>query len=687
VAVDALLLLMGSILSWMRPVFGLELCPGEWAWTTTAFGALVGLLPTAGAVSVARLRRRHGVSYPRSGVAVPLIALVSCGLLPWLAFSATGSVFRAARSGRVGFTPADLASLAQPSCLGVSQRTYLGSVSVADALGGGPLRAALFSVPLVGFPLVVAFVVWLQARAALRRGPRWPCRFHWLPVLVVALLTGPMPAGATAQLWLGMLVGTTVGLFAVLLVPVPARPPVGVARWPARPSPPPTARPTAAPAARSSAVRPASDQRRPADPGPAGHRLPRQRGVAQPAAPPPLAAARAWAEAAAARAKPAVQKAVAQAGQVARNWSADDWRALLSGGPGGDKPHVPTRVESTPPAPLATHPGPLPNAVASPRPGPSAVPPAAGIPKPRPPATLADSTNTPSRRFELIRQLGAGGFGGVWLAMDRRLGLPVAIKAALAPDQETERRIRREARALGAVAHPHCVRILDLVDSRSDPGLAPLRGLVIVMEYVEGQSLGELVISRGPVDEVTAARIWLRTAGALAAAHQRGVLHRDVKPGNVILDPRGEPHLIDFGIARAPGDVTLTLHGMVIGTPDFLAPETARGERATPASDAWQLAATVCFALTGVPPRGDRPDAASALRAAAAGTPPRHLPRGGAHRQLLVACLATDPRARPGLVEVRRALERWLAERGHAASGTGHPVVAPVPQSDPMRRR
>jgi eukaryotic-like serine/threonine-protein kinase len=679
VPVDALLLLVGSVLSWLRPVFGLDLCPGQWAWTTTAFGALVGLLPTAGAVSVARLRRRHGASYPRSGVTVPLVGLVSCGLLPWLAFSATGWVFRAARSGRVGFTPADLASLAQPSCLGMSQRTYLGSVPVADALGGGPLRAALFSVPLVGVPLAVAFVVWLQARAALRRGPRWPCRFHWLPVLVIALLTGPMPAGATAQLWLGMLVGTTVGLFVVLLVPAPARSPAGVAGWPARPLRPtsaPAARPEAAPPPRSSAPRPASDQWRPAASDPAGRRVPRQHGTAQPAAP-PLEAAWAWAEQALARAKPAVQTAVARAGQVARNWSADDWRALLFGGPGGDKPPVPTGVGSTPPAPLATHPGPLPDAVAHPRPGASVVPPA-GIPRPRPPATLVDSTNIPGRRFELIRQLGAGGFGGVWLAMDRRLGRRVAIKAALAPDQETELRIRREARALGAVAHPHCVRILDLVDSRSDPGLARLRGLVIVMEYVEGQSLGELVISRGPVDDVTAARIWVRTAGALAAAHQRGVLHRDVKPGNVLLDPRGEPHLIDFGIARAPGDVTLTLHGMVIGTPEFLAPETARGERATPASDAWQLAATICFALTGLPPRGDHLDAASALRAAAAGTPPRHLPRGGAHRQLLAACLASDPRARPGLVEVRRVLERWLAERGHTAGATGHPMVAPA---------
>jgi serine/threonine protein kinase len=271
------------------------------------------------------------------------------------------------------------------------------------------------------------------------------------------------------------------------------------------------------------------------------------------------------------------------------------------------------------------------------------------------------------RRFDLIRQLGAGGFGGVWLATDHHLGRRVAVKAALAPDPETELRIHREAQALRAVAHPNCVRILDLVDSRGDPGLAGLRGLVIVMEYVDGQSLGELVSSRGPVDDLAAARIWLRTADALAAAHGRGVLHRDVKPSNVVLDLRGEPHLIDFGIARARGDATLTMHGIVIGTPDFLAPETARGERATPSSDAWQLAATICYALTGVPPRGEHQDAVSALCAAASGVAPTYLPRQGPHRRLLAASLATDPRARPGLADVRHALEHWLGSRGIAS--------------------
>jgi len=667
--VDALVLLVGSALSWLQSIFGADICPGGWAWTVSAFGVLVGLLPTAGAVAVAVLRRRAGAGYPRGGMTVPAIGVASAGLLPWLAFGATGAVFRNARLGGVGLTAADRASLAEASCLGMSQRVYLGSVSVSGALGNGPLRAALFTVPLVGFPIVSGFFVWLQARAALRRGPHWPSRFFWLSFLVMALLTGPMPAGSTAQLWFGMLLGSAGGLFLVLLIPPPARAPVR-SFWPTRapkagsarpkiPSP----RPKEAPRAkvRPSAAQAPSPARPPAQP--LAEQLADQAGKA-------AEAAKAWA-----------RNALAGAGLPPagndrwRRWLAATPLARPPAPPAGHSPPAPagdssSRASGSPnrpagpssrPAsssdraadsPLAADPGPVPT-------------PARGavVPKPRPPATLVESPNGSGRRFDLVRQLGSGGFGGVWLAMDHRLGRQVAIKAAHVPDHDTELRIRREARALGAVAHPNCVRILDLVDSQTDPGLARLRGLVIVMEYVDGRSLGELVTGHGPVDDLAAGRIWLRTAGALAAAHQRGVLHRDVKPSNVVLDHRGEPHLIDFGIARTPGDMTLTMHGMVIGTPDFLAPETARGDRATPSSDAWQLAATISFALTGAPPRGDHPGAVTGLRAAAFSTAPTHLPGRSVHRPLLTACLASEPTARPDLAEVRRALEHWLA--GH----------------------
>ena len=253
----------------------------------------------------------------------------------------------------------------------------------------------------------------------------------------------------------------------------------------------------------------------------------------------------------------------------------------------------------------------------------------------------------------------------------------MALKAAHAPDTETEERIRREARALAAVRHPHCVRIHDLVHAGSDRGLAELGGMVIVMEYVNGSSLGDLVREQGTLDDIAAARVWASIAGALDAAHRRGVLHRDVKPGNVVVDPGGHAHLIDFGIARQTGDATLTMAGFVLGTPDFLAPEVAGGGRATPASDAWQLAATISFALTGRPPRGGHLDAISGLRAAASGAALTHLPTRTAHLALLKAAMHNDPARRPPLSEVQRALEDWLRRTGARPDG---PVTAGAPR-------
>lgn len=304
-----------------------------------------------------------------------------------------------------------------------------------------------------------------------------------------------------------------------------------------------------------------------------------------------------------------------------------------------------------------------------PRPSPTLV--AAAPPFPVVPPLLAGPRGAP--RFRLIRRLGSGGFGRVWLAHDSKLGHVVALKAAHAPDAETEQRIQREAGALAAVRHPHCVRIYDMVLAASDPGLAELEGMVIVMGYVDGTSLGDLVRARGVLDDIAAARVWLSVAGALDAAHNRGVLHRDVKPGNVVVDTGGLAHLIDFGIARKTGDATMTMAGFVLGTPDFLSPEAACGERATPASDAWQLGATVSYALTGHPPRGGHPDAVSGLRAAASGAALTHLPRRTAHLALLQAAMDTDPARRPPLRAVQHALNDWLRKAGVDLDG---PVTA-----------
>ena len=215
------------------------------------------------------------------------------------------------------------------------------------------------------------------------------------------------------------------------------------------------------------------------------------------------------------------------------------------------------RPSYPPPAPTPTLVAPSP-AVTRPRPAAPPLPGAAGVPG--------------APRFRVLRRLGSGGFGRVWLAHDARLGHQVALKAAHVPDAETEQRIQREARALATIRHPNCVRIYDLLPASSDPGLAELDGLVIVMEYVDGEPLGGLVRARGPVDDVAAARAWAAVGGALDAAHGHGVMHRDVKPGNIVLDRAGTAHLIDFGIARRTGDSTMTIAGFVLGTPDFLAP-------------------------------------------------------------------------------------------------------------------
>lgn len=291
----------------------------------------------------------------------------------------------------------------------------------------------------------------------------------------------------------------------------------------------------------------------------------------------------------------------------------------------------------------------------------------ASLPGPIP--SLPGSRSAGGSRYRRVKQLGAGGFGTVWQAVDTQLNRAVALKIAHKPDRDTEQRMRREARALAAVNHPNCVRVYDLVEEPD--------GFALVMEYLEGRPLAEIVDGQGPLDDIAAGRLWATMAGALAAAHEKGVLHRDVKPSNVIVDPAGLAHLIDFGIARSQGDSKLTATGMMIGTPDFVAPETAMGAAASPASDAWQLAATISYALSGQPPRGTRETPMAALMAAARSEPVSRLPRRSAHARILVASLDSEPRRRPTLNAVRREVEGWLARAGKSADG---PVTRIVPR-------
>ncbi|MBP2477426.1 hypothetical protein JOF53_006298 [Crossiella equi] len=355
-------------------------------------------------------------------------------------------------------------------------------------------------------------------------------------------------------------------------------------------------------------------------------------------------------------------------------------------GPGGaapGRPPVPTSGKPptlAAPAALADTPGPLPAFLAG-----AAGP---GVAAGRGPTRVAPVPpqnavwHPAGGRFRRLRKLGSGGFGQVWLAMDTSLGRTVAVKLAHAPDDETEQRMLREARALAAVRHPNCVRVYDVVEEPD--------GLAIVMEYIEGGTLADAVHNNGVIDDVAAARLWATMAGALADAHDQGVLHRDVKPANVVIDDSGTAHLIDFGIARSKGDNTLTATGMMMGTPDFIAPEIAAGAPASPAADAWQLAATVSYALAANPPRGVFETPVSALMAAAKGTLCTHIPQHSAHKHLLAAALDPDPRRRPTLAVVKAEVSAWLQRHGAVMDGPVNTTLiqrpdpsAPLPKYKP----
>jgi len=217
-------------------------------------------------------------------------------------------------------------------------------------------------------------------------------------------------------------------------------------------------------------------------------------------------------------------------------------------------------------------------------------------------------------RYRLLTALGAGGMGTVWRAYDELLGREVAVKEVRLPDglgdEDREillARTMREARTAAQLDEVHVVRVYDVVEDDHRPW--------IVMELVEGTSLGQRVQVDGPLPSAVVAQIGLSVLSALAAAHAAGILHRDVKPSNVVLAEDGRVVLTDFGVATADGDVTLTATGMLIGSPSYLSPERARGQPGGPPSDLWSLGATLYAAVEGRPPF-ERGDALSTITAA-----------------------------------------------------------------------
>jgi serine/threonine protein kinase len=200
-------------------------------------------------------------------------------------------------------------------------------------------------------------------------------------------------------------------------------------------------------------------------------------------------------------------------------------------------------------------------------------------------------------RYRLVRMIGSGGMGTVWEAEDETLGRPVAVKVlseSLAAGERAVRRFEREAQAAARLSGPYIAAVYDFGRSEGRP--------YIVMELVRGETLEDRLAREGPLPPQEASRIATQVAEALEEAHRAGIVHRDVKPGNVMLTPAGDVKVMDFGIAAAAWAERVTTSGLVLGTPSYLAPEQAKSEKTTPASDVYALGAMLYEMIAGRPP-------------------------------------------------------------------------------------
>ena len=262
-------------------------------------------------------------------------------------------------------------------------------------------------------------------------------------------------------------------------------------------------------------------------------------------------------------------------------------------------------------------------------------------------------------RYRLTARLGSGGMGTVWRAVDEVLGREVAVKEMTFPqglsdaDRDVLReRTRREARAAARLDHPSAVTIYDVVEDGGAPYL--------VLELVEARTLADLVRDEGPLPPDRVAQIGLALLGALEAAHRRGIVHRDVKPSNVLVRDDGRVVLTDFGIATTTGDPSITSTGLLLGSPAYLSPERARGEPPGPPADLWSLGATLFTAVEGRPPF----DSTDALATVLAVVTDEHAPYAlaGPLVPVLDGLLVKDPAQRLRAPAAERLL-RQAAER------------------------
>ncbi|MGW0186250.1 serine/threonine-protein kinase [Streptomyces sp. NPDC003362] len=257
-------------------------------------------------------------------------------------------------------------------------------------------------------------------------------------------------------------------------------------------------------------------------------------------------------------------------------------------------------------------------------------------------------------RYRLLAKLGHGGMGTVWRAKDETVDREVAVKEPRVPDHLPERerdnafeRMRREARAAARLDHPAVVNVHDVAVVDGRPW--------IVMELVQGRSLGD-ALREGTLGARDAARIGLEVLGALEAAHAAGILHRDVKPDNVLLGRHGRVVLTDFGIAQIEGETNLTDTGGFVGSPEYIAPERVLGQRPGPAADLWSLGVVLYAATEGVSPfrRSNTP---ATLQSVLNATPAPPASAQGPLAEVINGLLQKDPAHRPGAAQVRALLE------------------------------
>ncbi|MER5291895.1 protein kinase [Streptomyces pharetrae] len=283
-------------------------------------------------------------------------------------------------------------------------------------------------------------------------------------------------------------------------------------------------------------------------------------------------------------------------------------------------------------------------------------------------------------RYRLGDVLGRGGMGTVWRAVDETLSRTVAVKELRFPsniDEEEKRRLitrtLREAKAIARIRNTSAVTVYDVVDEDDRPW--------IVMELVEGKSLAEVIREDGLLEPRRAAEVGLAILDVLRSAHREGILHRDVKPSNVLIADDGRVVLTDFGIAQVEGDPSITSTGMLVGAPSYISPERARGHKPGPAADLWSLGGLLYAAVEGTPPY-DKGSAIATLTAVM--TEPLEEPKNaGPLRDVIYGLLTKDPAqrlddagARAMLKAVINAPDRKPAEPEGPADAT---KVVPLP--------